>query len=56
MALHTPASSGQNRSPVCGPIAGPCPNAYEQEHEEPKGTAHAVWYDPFFTQSPAAER
>ena len=35
MALHTPASSGQHRSQVCGPIAGPCPYAYEQVHEEP---------------------
>ena len=24
MALHTPASSGQQSFPVCGPIAGPC--------------------------------
>ena len=24
IALHTPASSGQHRFPVCGPIAGPC--------------------------------
>ena len=34
IALHTPASSGQHRSPVHGPIAGPCPYAYEQVHEE----------------------
>ena len=56
IALHTPASSGQHRSPVCGPIAGPCPYAYEQVHEESQGTAHAVWYDPFFTQSPVESR
>ena len=53
MALHKPASSGQHRSPVCGPTAGPRPYAYDQEHEEPQGTAHAVWYDPFRTQSTA---
>ena len=31
---------------------------YEQEHgrKRSQGTDHAVWYDPFFTQSPAAER
>ena len=32
------------------------PYAYEQVHEESQGTAHAVWYDPFFSQSPAASR
>ena len=46
-------SSGQHRSPVCDPIAGPRPCEYEQEHEEPQGTAHAVRYDPFQTQSTA---
>ena len=51
LPLHTPANSGQHRSPVCGPIAGPCPYAYEQEHEELLGTAHAVRYDPFLSQS-----
>ena len=57
IALHKPASSGQHRFPVCcGPIAGPCPYAYEQEHEESQGTDNAVRYDPLFTQSPAAER
>ena len=56
IALQTPASSGQHRSPVCGPIAGPCQYAYEQVHEESQGTDHAVWYDPFLTQSPAATR
>ena len=35
---------------------GPRPYAYEQVHEESPGTDHAVWYDPFFTQSPAAQR
>ena len=35
--LHTLASSGQHRSIVRGPIAGPCPYAYEQVHEEPQG-------------------
>ena len=56
IALHTPASSGQHRFPVCGPIAGPCPYAYEQVHEESQGTAHAVRYDPFLSQSLAASR
>ena len=56
IALDTPASSGQHRCPVHGPLAGPCPYAYEQVHEEPQGTDHAVWYDPFLTQSPAATR
>ena len=56
IALHRPESSGQHRSPVRGPIAVPCPYKYEQEHEESKGTDHAVWCDPFFTQSPAAIR
>ena len=56
MALHTPASSGQHRCPMCGPIAGPCPYEYEQMHEESQGTAHAVWHDPFLTQSPTASR
>ena len=55
-ALQIPASSGQHRSPVFGLIAGPCPCAYEQGHEESQGTDHAVWYDPFRTQSPAATR
>ena len=55
-ALHNPVSSDQHRSPVCGPIAGPCPYAYEQEHAESGGTDHAVWYDPFFTQSHEARR
>ena len=51
IALHSPASSDQHRPPVCDPIAGPRPYAYEQEHEEPLGTAHAVRYDPFHAQS-----
>ena len=56
IALHTPTNSGQHRSPVCGLIARPCPYAYEQEHEELQGTAHAVWYDPLFTQPPVVSR
>ena len=56
IALHTPASSGQHRFPVCGPMAGLRPYAYKQVHEESQGTDHAVWYDPFLTQSPAAQR
>ena len=54
--LHTPSSNGQHRCPVCGPVAGPRPYEYEQAHKESKGTAHAVWYDPFLTQSPTASR
>ena len=34
MAVHTPGSSGQQRSPVCDPIAVPCPYEYEQESAE----------------------
>ena len=56
IALHKPASSGQHRSPVCGPIAGPGPYAYEQVHEESQGTDHSVLYDPFLSQSPNASR
>ena len=56
MALHTPSSNGQHRRPVCGPISGPCPYEYEQVHKESQGTAHAVWYDPFLTQSPVTSR
>ena len=55
-ALHKPVSSDQHRSPVCGLIAVPCPYADEQEHAESGGTDHAVWYDPFFTQSHEARR
>ena len=51
-----PSSSDQHRFPVCGPIAVPCPFEYEQRHEESVDTDHAVWYDPFFTQSPAARK
>ena len=56
IALHTPASSGQHRSPVRGPSAGPRPYAYEQDHKELQETAHAVWYDPLLSQSPATAR
>ena len=56
MALHTPGSIGQHRSPVRGLMAGPRPYAYEQVHEEPQGTDHTVCYDHFFSQSPAASR
>ena len=45
-----------HRSPVRGPTAVPYPYEYEQQHEESEGTDHAVWYDPFLTRSPAAER
>ena len=53
LALHKQACSDQHRSPESGPIAGPRPYEYKQEHEEPQGTAHAVRYDPFQTQSTA---
>ena len=53
MALHTPSSNGQHRRPVCGP---PRPYEYEQVHKESQGTAHAVWYDLFLTQSPVTSR
>ena len=39
------------------PYSGALPwYEFEQVHEESQGTAHAVRYDPFFTQSPAAQR
>ena len=56
VALHNLTSSGQHRSPVCGPTAGPCPYAHEQEHEENEGTDHAVCCDPLLTQSAAAHK
>ena len=56
IAHHILIGSGEHRAPVCGPIAVPCPCAYEHEHEEVDGTDHAVWYDPFLTQSAAAQR
>ena len=56
IALHSPASSGQHRSPVYGPTPVPCPYEFEQWHEESGGTDLAVWYDPFLTQSIAAKK
>ena len=56
IVLHNLMSSGQHCFPVCGLKAGPRPYAYEQVHQESQGTAHAVWYDPLLSQSPAAER
>ena len=47
---------GPPHRPACGPMAGPCQYEYEQVHEDSQGTAHAVRYGPFFTQSSAAQR
>ena len=47
---HSRASSGQHRSPDCGPTAVPRPYKYEQEHEEIGWTANAVRNDPFLNQ------
>ena len=41
-ALHTPASSGQHRSPVCGPTAGPRPYTYEQVQREPRSLSYPI--------------
>ena len=49
IALHNRSSSGQHRSPDCGPTAVSRPYKYEQEHEERGRTAHAVRNDPFLT-------
>ena len=43
IALHSPASSGQHRSPVRGPTPVPCPYEFEHWHEESGGTDLAVW-------------
>ena len=37
IALHSLSSSGQHRSPDCGPTAVPRPYKFEQEHEERGG-------------------
>ena len=49
IALHNLSSSGQHRSPDCGPTAVPRPYN-EQEYEERGETGQAVRNDPFSTQ------
>ena len=53
-----PHTSKQRPAPPASvrPDSGASPVRYEQVHGESPGTAHAVWYDPFLTQSPAAQR
>ena len=65
LPLSTMASSGVRQSSTYRRVvantglqyvARPRPYAYGQMHEESRGTDHALWYDPFFSQSPAALR
>ena len=50
-----PPQSGKHRSPVCGPLAVPCPHEYSKD-EDPENTAHNVRQVPFQPQSPAAAK